>query len=285
MMFAPAWSLNAGQFLCLNQRFLENIFGELHWLRGENLYLKQRIREGRISEKRCYTCGMRGHLARACCSKSRSDCNWRTTDNDNTEGSNASTWVPATPDPTPIREKAEVRLLAEDVVCDDYRQAPQFQLSTIELESENSHEITQDIHEPHSHKQVVIKIDDTDSDDDENGEFQNYSYEHSVENIRNLSIWPDTSEQLNIMHTKTAFWDTVVTDSADHLADSLSHAAQLTFIDIARLAHIPESIIEDAKQKTQEVERRETLIKTLQMVFAAEDVYNVIAALKHCTFI
>ena len=52
----------------------ENLVREISWLRNENLYLRKRIRR----EKRCYNCDMPGHLARACCRPSRSDCNWRT---------------------------------------------------------------------------------------------------------------------------------------------------------------------------------------------------------------
>ena len=61
-----------------HSRYLENVFGELFYLRGENEYLKKRIWETRRADKRCYTCGMVGHLARACCRQSRTNCNWRT---------------------------------------------------------------------------------------------------------------------------------------------------------------------------------------------------------------
>ena len=80
---------------------IKNLFCKLFWLRGENQYLRQKIQNVRREEKRCWNCGMRGHLARACCYKSHTECNWQ---KDTVSSESSTPWLPDSPALTPISE-------------------------------------------------------------------------------------------------------------------------------------------------------------------------------------
>ena len=80
MMFSSTYCLpmlngnnNNGQYVALNT-VIENFVREIMCLRNENQFLRRKFR----AEKKCYNCNMPGHLARACCRPSKTDCNWRT---------------------------------------------------------------------------------------------------------------------------------------------------------------------------------------------------------------
>ena len=56
---------------------IKSFVDEINWLRNQNTILYGKLRRKNFEEKKCFRCGMPGHLERMCCRPSRSDCNWR----------------------------------------------------------------------------------------------------------------------------------------------------------------------------------------------------------------
>ena len=119
---------------------IETFLGEIFRLRGENRYLRRRIN---VWDKSCYNCGMRGHLARACCRPSRSDCNWRSNESAEAGGptntSDQEVWTPDTPDATQLGG------LEENVTAQEKSTGVSMDTSSSSSECESDKEINQDI--------------------------------------------------------------------------------------------------------------------------------------------
>ena len=74
---------------------IESFVLEIASLRAENNYLKKRMHGLSLMDKRCYRCGMYGHLERACCAPTRdTNVNWRSPPN-------LPSVSPLTPEATP----------------------------------------------------------------------------------------------------------------------------------------------------------------------------------------
>ena len=93
---------------CQNIRnLLESYVAEIFVLRRENEYLKKEIIHQKFLRKKCFNCGMEGHIARACCRPSRTDVNWRTglVNASCGSGNNTSQWTPDTPEASLVQVK------------------------------------------------------------------------------------------------------------------------------------------------------------------------------------
>ena len=268
----------------LHHGLVESIFSELFWLRGENAYLQKKLRDVKRNEKCCWNCGMKGHLARACCNRSRTDSNWRASEEPlvNSDSTcNATPWLPATPASTPINDDFQL------VACESQRLVNPVIITNLDLDETDSNDsddmdgdIDSDdidssdvIHNDkigNSANNVLIKS-SNDKLDDIDGDLDSDDIDSGDEaNLLDTSC--NETEHINIAQLKTGFWDSFAGESSMEMS-------------AARLAHLPYEIIAVAEEKSREIERSQALIKAFREVFAAKDVDSIDKALNNCTFI